>query len=496
MVETLAVSPVDSDHAALCLFSEQLARTAELLRVPPVVSRGATNERLAFLSTVAETLGFTTTMYGYDLLCVQAGSGTNVLTVVHHHDLLSEQGKGSAPTRSAVHFYPPDSIRSACSADIESALCGPLVTYHAAPALSLLYGLKAAVTVPGARTSSAAAVRVLFGADAESGDRCFFGATRMHLFEHPGILINGAFSGNEYTHPGWLDVDIRVPVLGADGAPRLKTPKSMGDQTYDLKWETAGGRSDVVPALAIVSLYPEPLSEGGVLRGIETVIAAGDLPISVTPYPQRDRLGLRMVATGRSGHASDPRRADNALIHMAKLCSQLPVHGQRAFEWIAETFDERGQYRDGQHGDPAWSVGQLAVGNGHVDVRCATRLPWEIDPTVILEDLRRRLAHGGLVRPKRLLGGRKDSVSGSLLHMLDTALAANADSVGHQKTSGGRGPLTRFPDHVRGVSFGPVLTGQEDHAYEEGECVSEHDVLAATRRYAKLFANWLTEQGE
>ncbi len=493
MVETLAVSPVDSDHAALCLFSEQLARTAELLRVSPVVSHEAPNERLALLSTAAETLGFTTTMYGYDLLCVQAGSGTNVLTVVHHHDLLSEQGEGSAPTRPAVHLHPPDSIRSACSSDFETALCGPLVTYHAAPALALLYGLKAAVAVQGAR-ASAGAVRILFGADAESGHRCFFGATRIHLFEHPGILVNGAFSGTEYTHPGWLDVDIRLPAARADGAPRLKTPKNMGDQTYDLKWETAGGRSDLVPALAIVSLYPEALSEGRVLRQIETVIADGDLPISVAPYPQRDRLGLRMAATGRSGHASDPRRADNALIHMATLCSQLPVYGQRAFQWIAETFDERGQYRDGQHSDTAWSVGQLAMGKDHVDLRCATRLPGEIDPTIILEDLRSRLARGGFARPRRLVGGRKDSVPGRLLRMLDTALAANADSVAHQKTSGVRGPLTRFPDHVRGVSFGPVLAGQEDHAYEAGECVSEQDVLAATRRYARLFANWLTEQ--
>ncbi len=493
MVETFAVSPVDSDHAALCLFSEQLARTAELLRISPVVSHDAPNERLALLSTAAETLGFTTTMYGYDLLCVQAGSGTNVLTVVHHHDLLSEQGEGSTPARVAVPLHPPDSIRSACSSDFETALCGSLVTYHAAPALSLLYGLKAAVAVQGVRASSAA-VRILFGADAESGHRCFFGAKRRHLFEHPGILVNGAFSGTAHTHPGWLDVDIRVPVVRADDEPLLNTPKSMGDQTFDLKWETAGGRSDLVPALAIVSLYPEALSEGRVLRQIETVIAAGDLPISVAPHPQRDRLGLRMVATGRSGHASDPRRADNALIHMAKLCSQLPVYGQRAFQWIAETFDESGQYRDGQHGDLAWSVGQLAVGHGHVDLRCATRLPWETDPTVILDDLRRRLGHGGLVRPKRLLGGRKDSVSGRLLHMIDAVLAADADSVVHQKPSGGRGPLTRFPDHVRGVSFGPVLTGQQDHAYEAGECVSEQDVLAATRRYAGLFANWFTEQ--
>ncbi len=509
-------------------FPEQLVRTAELLHAPPDVSHESADAKLRLLSKVADGLGFASTLYGRDLLCVQAGSGSDVLTVVHHYDVLPESVEESAETRFSTHYptQPPahgsahrpahgsarggDFTSSSASSSLAgAALRGSLVTYHAAPALSLLYALKAAVTEADSRAG--AAIRILFGVDGEAGSLCFSGTARRRLFDDACILVNSAFSGAEGVLPGWLDVVVRIPVQSAGDAP-IQTPHHVSDRMYTLKWETSGERSDLVPDLAIASLYPEPLTEGKVLRDMEGVIAARDLPIAVTPYPQRDRLGLRIVARGRRGHASDPSRADNALYHMAQLCSQLPVYGRRAFQWIAETFDARGQYRERRRDDPVWSIGQVAMDADWVDLHCAARLSWEIDPTVILDDLRRRLPDGGSAQPKRMLRGRKDALANRLLRGINAALIADEDSSWQHRVDGGRapggergagdgrlpdgerGPLTRFPDYVRGISFGPVLTGQEDHAYEAGECVYEEDVLAATHRYARLFATWLANE--
>lgn len=476
MVETQAVNPDDTERAVLNLFAKQLAHTAELLRASPAVSPESASGRLILLADAARTLGLATSMIGPGLLCVQSSSGADVLTAVHHHDVLT-----------AVHGCGPNP-----AAAVDQALCGPLATYHAAPALALLYAVKAAMAQVDAETS--AALRIVFGADAEAGGRCFSGAACRSLFAEPCILVNGAFSDTGSTLPGWLDVEIKIPVREAGDSPRLQTQAGRSVQRYELHWEMAGVRSDIVPDVAVASLYPEPLCEGAVLRDIEAVITALDLPISVTPYPQRDRLGLRMVASGRSGHASDPGRADNALYHLALLCSRLPVYGQYAYQWIAKTFDARGKYRTGHSGGPGWSVGQLSNGGDCVELRCAARLSWEVDPSAILDDLRSRFLRGGSVQPRVLFRGRKERVSNRLRGLLDDALAAAVKAGQETGTAGDRGSLSRFPEHVRGVSFGPLLPGQEDHAYEGCECVREEDLFAITCRYARMFANWL-EQG-
>ena len=143
-----------------------------------------------------------------------------------------------------------------------------------------------------------------------------------------------------------------------------------------------------------------------------------------------------------------------------------------------------------------WSIGKAAMDADWVELHCAARLSWEIDPAVVLDDLRRRLPAGGSAQPIRMLRGRRDALANRLLSGINAAFRADADSDWQHRSGSGRGPLTRFPDHVRGVSCGPVLTGQEDRAYEAGECVYEADVLAATHRYARLFATWFANGGE
>lgn len=330
------------------------------------------------------------------------------------------------------------------------------------PTLAALFGVIAAKE---AGAPSLRRIRVILGADEESG----FGCVR-HYFAHEEMPETG------------FTPDAMFPLIYAEKGivtVVLSRPAQEREEGVVLTALNGGNRSNMVPDSAVATLSGDP-TELQVLGNMLT-----EHGIS-TEYSERV---LTVRASGRSAHASTPDEGVNAIAVLAKRLgdANLPADQKSMLQtisrWACDT--------TGRELGIAWHddiSGPLTSNLGVAETDSRIRLTFNLRYPVT-DSLER--IQSGIENSARDSGFVIDAVVDAppLYVPLDDPLVSTLLGVYREHTGDMRPPVsmgggTYARAMRKGVAFGPALPSTPSGPHQADECWPLDDIIAATKIYA------------
>ena len=331
------------------------------------------------------------------------------------------------------------------------------------PIISALFGL---IAVKETGAPSLRRVRVIFGADEESG----FGCVK-HYFAHEempetGFTPDGAF-----------------PLIHAEkGISDIVLSASI-PQTSDaisLAGITAGNRTNMVPDRAVATITGSP----DVLNGIAAQFGEYE---RVTAELSDD--GLHITATGLSAHGSTPDDGVNAVAVLTRALGQVGLPETQAA--LVESIQQWASDTTGGALGIAWKddvSGPLTSNLGVVSTDERVRLTFNIRYPVTDSLARITEAIG---KTAESAGFVVDTVKDAppLYVPLDDPLVATLLDVYRGQTNDMRPAMTMgggtYARSMRkGVAFGPGLPPTPGGPHQSDECWPIDELISATKIYA------------
>lgn len=390
-----------------------------------------------------------------------------------------EYGEGDATVGVLVHLdvvpagegwtYPP------FAAVIEDGrIYGRGAVDDKGPTAAVLFALKALKDqgVPLRRK-----IRVIFGCDEESNWECMEEYFKVEPRPAMGFTPDADFP-LVYSEKGMLAV-------------ALTGSLPAGDAPVCLEAVTGGMRRNIVPEYAEAVLgFTDPSLRESVRQKLQ---AAGE----EIGHIQLEGAGdtLKIKATGRAAHASQPQLGENAIGRLVLALNSLELSGgpwefiRLLAEDIGLTYDGSGLNIAANHptaGPLTLNLGRIRKTDDEYLVELDLRYPPSVTGDELLGRLRERFAVVGLaVREQKHMPP----------HYVDPEheLVATLLETYRQLTGDNRPPLaiggrTYATTLGTAVAFGPNFPGRSELAHQKDEYISLADLAICARIYARALA--------
>jgi succinyl-diaminopimelate desuccinylase len=334
------------------------------------------------------------------------------------------------------------------------------------PAVAGLFAI-AAVAASGLAPSRR--IRLILGADEESGFECV-----KHYFAHEEMPATG------------FTPDAVFPIVYAEkGIANAVVSGPLPDGLHlTLKSMRGGSRPNMVPDFAQAVVQ----SQGPV----ESVVARLNSVVGVQAVPMEDGAGVRIAAKGVAAHGASPTEGVNALGVLFDALLMLEHEEQaeaikRLRDWAQDTTGAALGIAgsDPVSGSLTCNLGLGELAHGHFVLTFNIRYPIDWDSSVLRARLAAGLAHTGfslkeLSDQPPLYVPLDDPLVATLLAVYR---AETGDHTSEPQTMGG-GTYARAM--AKGVAFGPAFpgaTGPGPHQANEAWAID--DLLKAAKIYAK-----------
>jgi succinyl-diaminopimelate desuccinylase len=331
------------------------------------------------------------------------------------------------------------------------------------PILSALFGL---IAILKAGAPSLRRVRVILGADEESGFGC----------------VNHYFAHEEMPETGFTP-DGDFPLVHAEKGITdivLSSPIPAGNGTVSLVGITAGNRTNMVPDRAVATFTGslDALNDiGAAIKDIDAVSAelSGDT--------------LSVTAIGVSAHGSLPELGVNAVavlthaLRSVALPQQLATFLATIENWATDTTGAALgiAWSDEVSGPLTSNLGVVAT-DGEVRLTFNIRYPVTDDIERIKEEIGKNAVAAGFsvasVRDAKPLYVPLDDP------LITTLLDVYRTQTGDMRPAMTMGGGTYARSMVKGVAFGPGLPSIPGGPHQSDECWPIHNLIDATKIYA------------
>jgi len=343
----------------------------------------------------------------------------------------------------------------------------------------LMAGLYATLALAACKVPAKRRLRVIVGADEESGFGCV-----AHYFAHEEMPVTG------------FSPDADFPLIHAEKGItniELKAAAPAGDAAVTVTSLHGGRRPNMVPDTAEAMLQGDPRIIG------ETAQRLAGLP-KIETETMADGARLKVVARGVSAHGMAPHLGDNAVVTLAAALRDAAPIGetQAILLGLIATLgsDITGGAlgiagRDDVAGALTSNLGIAVWDGAEVTLTFNIRYPvtWTIDD--VLGGVRRRTAGTpltvGTVRDQGPLHVPMDDPLVATL--LDVYRSDTGDMSPPETTGGG----TYARAMKKGVAFGAAFPGTPGRPHEVDERWDVADQLRATKIYAKALMRLLNE---
>ena len=405
---------------------------------------------------IAERLGFTTQNLDNCAGFAEFGDGGEYVMALGHVDTVPEGGNWTYPPFGGeIH---------------DGKIYGRGAVDDKGPALAALFGARA-VKESGLPLSRR--VRVVFGADEETGDR---DVARYLTREEPPAA--------------GFTPDADFPVVFAEkGILWVELEKSLTSPAHGtvVTSITGGTAANMVPdaaAAEIRTVHPEIT-----LRQCGTEPMASCALVGATPGTGE----ILIHARGMSAHASKPEEGKNAIQELLSFLAgqKLSPGGMTdAIRFLSRTLQKETDgkslglaMKDGVSGPLTLNAGIIDAGEGHLRLTLDIRYPVTAGADRILGLIREKAQEGGfaarMVKHQPPLNQPKDS--GLVTKLLEV----------YRRTTGDRSPpvaigggtyARRMPNIV---AFGPYRPGVSYPIHAQDECIATDELVALAKIYAR-----------
>ncbi|NLI53691.1 MAG: M20 family metallopeptidase [Clostridiales bacterium] len=427
-------------------FEEQLTSLGKVIAFPSIsqgdpepgmpLGRNIHNA-LEYMLELARTMGFSARSLDGYCGVVDYGEGDEMLMIMAHLDVV--------PTGNGWSSDPFTLTRKG------DRLVGRGVLDDKGPAISALYALKA---VKEAGVPLRRRVRIFLGCDEERGWSC---VDRYKQTEPDPTLA--------FTPDG------EYPVINSE--------KNIGQTTYIKKLSgsevriSCGTVPNVIPgeALAELPFTPEP------------VTAKHGMQLSGTDGELR--------AVGRSGHASTPQDAQNALLALLDALKEQPLNAEdlaTASSLAALLgFDQHGEAFGLNVTDPSGSLtlspNMLSWNENEVSITLDCRFPFSVTPEQLLKAEDEKFAQIGFTRTwQRISAGHYIDPD---CELVKTLLAIYSEATGKKAEPLSIGGGTYARSFENAVAFGVEPEGEPAQAHMPDESCTVESIRFDTRLIAE-----------
>ncbi len=453
---------------------EIISELQNLIRIPSVLDEKNATEEAPFGAKPLEALnhmlqegekeGFLTKNVDNMAGHIEMGEGEEILGILCHVDVVPE-GKGWT--------YPPyegvvanDRVYGRGAIDDK----GPTIAAWNAMKLVKESGIELSKRV-----------RLIIGADEESGFRC----------------MKRYFEKEEMPDMGFAP-DADFPIINAEkGIANLIFSQTGSSDVETIQFFQAGKRTNMVPDEAFAFVF-------GGLPSIKQKFQEFSAENGITGEVTQEGPGVKVLVHGKSAHAMEPDQGVNAAVVLAKFLQQIPLtpHSKAFVDFLVNAFgeDSRGHaldlhFTDEVSGDTTLNPGVIhyAPAQGsctQVSMRYSVTYPLDEK----LAACREKLKDTGITL---------DLGSNSKPHFVDQndILIQSLQKVYERQTgekanllSIGGGTYARTME--KGVAFGMVFPGREDVAHQADEYVDIEDLLKATAIYADAIVELAGKKGK
>jgi succinyl-diaminopimelate desuccinylase len=396
-----------------------------------------------------------------------------------------EYGEGGETVGVLVHLdvvpagegwlYPPFS-----GALSEGRIYGRGAIDDKGPAVAVMYALKA-LKEEGVKL--ARKIRIIFGCDEESGWQCM-----EHYFKHE-------------TKPEYgFTPDANFPLINCEKGQLslvIEGQFPAVEEGCKLHSFSGGSRRNIVPewAEAIIT-FPD---QQQLLKFKESVSEKLSKEILCCEVGKENQL--RVQAKGRPAHGSLPQQGDNAITKLIKVMSTLNCRGG-AWDGIRFIQDGFGRETTGQglgincrdqlSGELTINLGVLKVEQEKIRMEVDIRYPLCTDHQVIQNKIEEKLpAYGLKITESSALAPHYLAEDNWLVKVLLNVYRGETQDYTAPLSTGGR---TYAVTLGNAVAFGPNFPGQPETAHQKNEFMSEQDLMACARIYAKALYELTKEE--
>ncbi len=312
-------------------------------------------------------------------------------------------------------------------------------------------------------------VRMIIGADEESGFRC----------------MKRYFEKEDMPEMGFAP-DADFPIINAEkGIANLVFTQTGSSETETIQFFQSGKRTNMVPDEAFAFVF-------GGLPSIKQKFHEFAVELGVTGEVTQEGPGVKVMVHGKSAHAMEPDDGVNAGVMLAKFLQTIPLtpHSKAFVDFLVSAFGEESRghelglhYTDEMSGDTTLNPGVIhyAPAQGsctQVSMRYSVTYPLDEKLAICREKLKGTgitLDLGSNSKPHFV--EKEDILIQSLQKVYERQTGEKAELL-----SIGGGTYARTMK--KGVAFGMLFPGRKDVAHQADEYVDIEDLIKATAIYA------------